>query len=217
MFFAWGCKLDNYKSPHAGIKGKIIDSITNKPLQTVEPHGFRIRLIEINKKYKSPTPIDFWGKADGTFKNSKLFADTYKVIPIEGAFFEPDTMEVNIKGMKSVNFTVTPFLELTNVSVTPISKGAIVKYQISKSPKSNKILTSKSLASQYPTVGNTVFDKEVSHDLSNIPDSTIVNMQFADTLKGLTSGKTYYIRAAAETNNANNRYNYSKVFKVSIK
>jgi hypothetical protein len=223
MLTVWGCGLDNYKAPNAGIKGKVIDNITNKPLQTVQPHGFQIRLMEISQTYEDPTPIDFWGKADGTFRNSKLFADKYKVIPINGAFVEPDTQTVNIRGMKTVSFKVTPFIELTNVSVTPIPKGAIVKYQITKTQDSSKILISESLASPYPTVGHTVFGQKISHDLSGISDKTIENKQFADTLRGLkpdsTGGKvnkTYYIRAAAKTNNANNRYNYSKVFKISV-
>lgn len=218
-----GCELDNYQAPNAGIKGKIIDSYTGKPLTTVEPHGFKIRLIELNKKYPDPKPIDFWGKANGTFMNTKLFADKYKVFPILGAFFDPEPKIVEVHGMTTVNFTVTPYLELTNVSVTPISNGVIVKYQIKKSPKSDKILISESMASHYPTVKHTVFDQKVTHDLSDIPDSKIVHMQFADTLTGLTvdhsggfTDNTYYIRAAAKTDNPQNRFNYSKLFKITI-
>jgi hypothetical protein len=228
LLFTWGCGLDSYKAPNAIIKGKLIDNISNKPLQTKQPDGFKIRLIEVNKKYENPTPIDFWGEADGMFKNTKLFADKYKVIPIEGAFFEPDTQTVNLRegSATTVNFKVTPFLEITNVSVTPISneKKAIVKYQINKSPESGKILTSESLASLYPAVNHTVFDQRISHDLSNIPDDEIINSQFADTLSSLvadSSGgnidKTYYIRVSAKTDNKNNKYNYSKTFKITLK
>lgn len=218
VFLICSCGLDNYSEPEAGIKGKIIDSKSNKPIQTVQPNGFQIRLIEISSKYKNPVPIDFWGKADGTYKNTKLFADKYKVIPINGAFFKPDTATVILHSGKisTVNFTVTPFLEITNVSVTPTSGGAIVKYQIVKSSKSNKIITSESLASRYPSVAHTVFEQKVSHDLSNTQDKLITNTLFKDTISGLISGETYYIRVAARTDNANNRYNYSKVFKITI-
>lgn len=211
-------KLDNYNAPDAGIKGKVIDNVSNKPLQSVQPNGFQIRLIEVNLKYENPIPIDFWGKADGTYRNTKLFADKYRVIPFNGAFFEPDTQVVNIHGLATVNFTVTPFLELTNVSVTPIEKGAIVRYQIIKPKKSNqKIISSESLASRYPNVGHSVFESEVVNNLSSITDDIIESMQFSDTLSGLKTGKVYYVRVAASTNNSNNRYNYSKIFKINVK
>lgn len=226
LLLLWGCELDNYEAPNATIKGKVIDSMTGKPLTSVQPKGYKIRLIQLSEKYKNPVPIDFWGKANGTFKNTALFEGKYKVKPIIGAFFEPEAKIVKLKegGVTTVTFTVTPFLEIKNVSVTPFHQnGAIVKYQIDKAANSNKILTSETIASLYPAVNHVVFKEKVENDLSNIPDNTIVNTVFSDTLTGLVPNhlggvlhNTYYIRVAAKAKNPNNEYNYSKLFKITV-
>ncbi|MFA5327479.1 MAG: DUF3823 domain-containing protein [Prolixibacteraceae bacterium] len=74
--------IDNYDAPDSTITGVVIDNTTNEGVQTEQPNGFRIRLIESG--YDNVVPLDFWGKPDGSFYNSQLFANTYEVGPIEG-------------------------------------------------------------------------------------------------------------------------------------
>src|SRR5262249_18331271 len=99
--------IDNLDGPNAGIKGQVIDNVTNEGIQTEQPNGFRVRLLESG--YENVIPIDFWGKADGSFQNTQLFANEYRVVPIEGPFVMPDTARINISGLTDVSFTVTPF------------------------------------------------------------------------------------------------------------
>jgi hypothetical protein len=208
------CKQDNYPAPNAGIKGVITDAITNAPVQTEQPNGIKIRLIE--ERYgNNVTPIDFWGKADGSFENSNIFADKYKIIPIEGAFFPADTAEVNVNGLITVNFKVTPFLTIT-ASVTPSAGSVTTSYKISRTKVGDKITTCKTLVSSYPAVSNVINEFNVSHDISGVTDQDILSNQYSDKITGLTSGNTYYVRVAGSTNNANNKYNYSEVFTVKI-
>ncbi len=72
------------------------------------------------------------------------------------------------------------------------------------------------IVSEYPSVGNTINEHNVSRDLSATADETVLETHYTDEVTGLTSGKIYYARVAARTNNANKKYNYSEVVKLTI-
>jgi len=208
------CGKDNYAAPNAGIQGKITDAVTNASFQTAQPNGVKIRLIE--ESYgTNMTPIDFWCSSDGSFANTALFADKYKIIPIEGAFFPADTTEVTINGMVTVNFKITPFITLTATAIASI-QSVITTYTISRTQVGGKIMACKTLVSSVPSVSTAINEFNVTHDLSGITDQSILSSQYSDTVTGLTSGKTYYVRVAAIAANPNNKYNYSEVFIIKI-
>ena len=88
-------ELDNYDAPNAGINGSLIDSETGEVVYTEQPDGCRIKLLDLG--YKDPTPLYFWAKANGTFRNVALFEGDYKVSPIEGPFFPVTEEELSLK------------------------------------------------------------------------------------------------------------------------
>lgn len=207
-------KIDNYPAPNAGIIGTVIDNTTNEGIQTEQPNGFQTSLIEFG--YKSVIPITFDGKADGRFENTQIFADKYNVIPINGPFVSPDTAVVDIKGLTTVNFTVTPFMSIKASTPLVVSNNVIVNYILSKPLQINyDIVNSMTIASSLPAVSSSVNDYSVSDNLSGYTYQQIASMQFSDTLKNLPSG-TFYIRVGGKTNNPQNKFNYSKVFTVTI-
>jgi hypothetical protein len=207
-------EIDNYDAPNAGITGIVTDNTTNSGIQSEQPNGFQIRLLEIG--YTNVIPIDFWGKADGSFKNTQLFADKYKVIPIQGPFLMPDTLVVTLSGLTTVNFTVTPFMTVMASTPQVVSKNVIVNYTLSKPAQiSDNITRCLTMASKVPAVSNAINDYNVSHDISGMTYQDIVSTQFSDTLKNLPSG-SFYVRVGARTNNGLGKYNYSKVFPVTI-
>lgn len=212
---AFGCsKLDNYPAPNAGITGTVIDNTTNTGIQTEAGSGFQISLIEFG--YNSVIPINFFAKADGSFENTQLFADKYKVIPFSGPFLVPDTLTVNIKGITTVNFTVTPFMIVTASTPQVTSNNVVVNYTLSKPTLiSYNIVKCMSMAAKVPAVSASVNDYNVSNNLSGNTYQQIAAMQFSDTLKNLPSG-TFYVRVAGQTNNPQSKFNYSKVFTVTI-
>ncbi|HEX7755117.1 MAG TPA: DUF3823 domain-containing protein [Niabella sp.] len=212
VLFSCSRNLDNYPAPDSRIYGSILNEATGEPVPSEEPNGFRIRLMA--EAYGDATPIDFWGKADGSFQNTKVFTGTYRVVPIEGAFLPPDTQQVKISGSTEVNFKVTPFLSI-NASAKAGSKTIITEYTISRSTIADKIIVCKSLMATYPTLSNTVFDKAITHNLSAIDDNSVLSTHFKDTIPDVQSG-TYYVRITAATNNALNKYNYSTVMKVEV-
>ena len=212
LFFT-SCEQDNYSLPSGGIKGSVFDS-NNETVQTEQPNGIKIRLIE--EKYgDGVTPNDFWCQADGTFENDFVFEGKYNVTPIEGAFFPIDPIEVDIKGVTEVDFNVIPFLTI-DASVNVENGNVIIVYTLSREQVGGKITQAKTLVSSYPTVSNTINEMNITHDLSGIDDVEILDNQYTDTITDLTPGDTYYIRVGAIAANSYNKYNYSKVIKISI-
>ena len=207
------CEIDNYDKPNGTIYGKLMDIITNEPLQSEQPNGFSIRLFE--KGNEKNLPIVFQGKADGTFENAMIFQNEYKVFPSEGAFFPPDTAIVQVGSRTESNFDVMPFLAVTNVTVSASAGTVTANYKIVRNKVGDKIVERKTLVSNIPTVNNIVYIGSVNNSHTGIKDDVnLVPPQFTDVVSGLKSGQTYYVRVAVRTNNALKRWNYSKVFTV---
>lgn len=213
VFFSCN-KIDNYEKPNGDIYGKLTDIMSNESLQTEQPNGFSIKLFEKGSNINAP--IITQGKPDGTFENALIFQNEYKVIPCEGAFFPLDTAIAKVGARTEVNFDVTPFLAVTNVTVSPGTGNVTASYTIARNKVGDKIFERKTLVSLIPTVNNVTFNFKNETSLSLIADDVILATSYTDVLSGLTSGKTYYVRICARTNNTFKRYNYSKVFKVTI-
>jgi hypothetical protein len=207
------CEIDNYPEPNGGIYGNLIDDVTQEALQSEQPGGFNIKLYE--KGGRMNAPIIFSGKPDGTFENAWIFQKEYKAVPTEGAFFPVDTAVVKVGERTEVNFTVTPFLAVTNVSVLPRSGKITSSYKIARSRPGDKIMERKTLVSKVPGANNVVFDFKTQTDLSGTADADILAAQFTDEVTGLAPGQ-YYVRIAVRTANGLNKYNYSKVFPVTV-
>ena len=207
-------KIDNYPYPNGAIYGKLIDIVTNESLQTEQPNGYSIKLFE--KGGLMNAPITTSGKPDGTYENSLIFQGQYKVIPCEGAFFPLDTVVTQVQARTEVNFNVIPFLSVSNVTVTPGTGNVTANYKIGRNKVGDKISERKTLVSAVPTVNNVVFNFKKETSLTAIADDVILAANYTDVVTGLTSGKTYSVRICVRTNNSLKRYNYSKVFTVTI-
>lgn len=205
-------ELDNYEEPDGRIHGTLTDEITGENFQSEQPDGFNIKLFEEGGEMNSP--ITFWGKPDGTFENAWIFQNQYEVVPTEGAFFPVDTVVVQVGNESEVNFTVTPFLAVTNISVQSSNGQITASYEIARTETADKIIERKMLVSEIPTVNNVVYDFKEETNLSEIPDEDILATAFTDEVS-VPSG-SYYVRVAVATDNALKRYNYSNVFEVEV-
>jgi hypothetical protein len=229
MVCLYSCAIDNYDEPDCTIYGTVIDDATGKPIQSQQPNGFKIRLMEYSWS-ETPQPLDFWGMADGTFRNTKIFAGEYGVQPIDGAFIIPEEQRVKIKGSGEVTFRVTPYLYITDVSFTnpvldPLPDGGWegsykmeVSYKLGKPAASpGKIQESYVFFARSEQVGLSGNDATLSRkiDLSGTDDETITQTTYTQTITKLPSGKTYYFRVGARTTTSG-RYNYSEVLEIKI-
>lgn len=154
-------ELDNFDSPAETLKGKFIDSEGN--LVATDPsEGTNIRLTELSYLDKHPDAILGYGpylqaKIDGSYQDTKIFKGRYELYPY-GAFMpfilktaDNDTVfnrcpVIEIKGVKEVDFTVTPFLYVTidessiSASNGKIEMDIIVKRGVSKDDFRNEIV-----------------------------------------------------------------------------
>lgn len=213
---ATSCMPDTYALPDGWLHGKLITP-DGGTLMTEQPNGFQIRLKEIVKGEISSLPQDFWGKADGTFNNTKIFKGSYIVQPINGAFLEVDPVEIDIDEDTEVDFEVTPNCTI-EADITNSGADLVARYRISKDPGAGKIVKARVLVSKWnPNVGMNRIDKEVVRELEGIDDITIMKTTYTDTILDLfEDGVTYYVRVAALCENAAGRYNFSEVFELEF-
>lgn len=206
--------LDNYDEPGETLIGKVLDQSTGEGFITEQPNGFRIKLSEISWS-DNPQAEYFWGKSDGSFQNTKLFPGTYEVTPVEGAFFGVEAATVKVGGKAEVEFKVIPFLNVT-ADIKRDGTNLNVVYSVARTKVADKILDARVFVSTNPNVGTNIFDNNLSpmRDLSQIDDQDVLNTTYSETITGLVSGKTYYVRVGARTNNTNKRYNFTKTVEV---
>jgi hypothetical protein len=212
------CEADNYEGPDGTISGRVIDSVTGNPILTEQPDGFRIRYDEVSWS-DSPVAQFFWGKADGTFQNNKLFAATYEVTPVEGAFVTPEPKKVEVKagGTTSVDFTVTPYISFSNVSVVK-SQANTVKYTFTLSrnvPSANLQDYRIFATSKTPYVGTIVFESAISTGIVALTEADL-GKPIEVEIGNYVAGATYYVRIGARCENATGRYNMTEVFTIRM-
>src|SRR3546814_1297995 len=101
------CEVDTYDLPSETLTGRLVDT-DGEPFVTEQPYGFKIRMLEDGASQF----YDFWGKEDGTFRNTKIFRAKYKIYPFDGAFFQVDPVERVIDGTVNLVFEVIPFAKM---------------------------------------------------------------------------------------------------------
>jgi hypothetical protein len=214
------CEVDNYEGPDGTLTGNVIDAVTGNPILTEQPNGFRIRYKEISWS-ETATDQYLWGKPDGTFNHTKLFAGTYEITAVEGAFVTPATQQVEIKsgGVTTATFTVTPYVSFSNVSI--VKEGATsvkATFTINRNvpeaaPQDYRIFAS----SKTPYVGTNSGGSESDVSLSATPFTEAdLGTPIVVTLNNYVAGKTYYIRIGARCTNSSSRYNMTEVFEIQM-
>ena len=113
MCLASCMEIDNFEGPEAKVSGRIIDKTTGLNMM-FDNNDTKIRIWERSYSLK-PEPQDLAVKADGTYKNTKLFSGTYNMLPYNGSYWPCDTTFYVPIGKKGTvqNFEVTPYLHLT--------------------------------------------------------------------------------------------------------
>ncbi|MDR0413691.1 MAG: DUF3823 domain-containing protein [Dysgonamonadaceae bacterium] len=212
------CEIDNYNEPDGTLTGQVIDAMTGKPLSTEQPQGFRIRCEEISWS-DTPTAQFFWGKADGTFNNTKLFAGKYRITPVEGAFVMPDPKEVNIRSgaTTTVDFTVTPYISFSNVSIVKEGNTVRATFTLTRNVATAALQDYRVFATvATPYVGTQLFDNDISTSATNIGESDLEVPVSVLLPENFVSGKTYYIRIGARCQNSSGRYNMTEIVTISM-
>jgi hypothetical protein len=223
-------EIDNWEEPSARLYGNVIDKYTGTNL-LMDQNDWQIRIIDRTWEEKNPGAVaQFQSLAvmkDGVYNNSKLFSGTYDMIPYDGPFWPTDTVKgVILDKETQQDFTVTPYLQLTNFKATlngtnltlacnvkaPIITGLPNLYEV----KGFLSLTTFCGNSNYINIA------EYNNLRKNINKTWAAEVGVADN-KDYTlgpfpvkSGYTYYVRIGASVNALSRRYNYTEIVKVVV-
>ena len=214
------CEIDNYEGPDGTLTGSVTDAMTGNPIQTEQPNGFRIKYEELSWSETSPSQY-FWGRPDGTYRNTKLFDGHYRIAVVEGAFLSPESQEIDIRSgnVTTVNFTVTPYLSFSNVSVVKAGESNVkVTFTINRNIPSAALRDYQIFASsKTPYVGRNegASESAISKGSTTLTEANL-GVPIEVILNNYVAGKTYYIRIGASCVNPSNRYNMTEVFKIQF-
>lgn len=245
-------KLDNYPQPEETLKGKVVDAVTGELVLTDQgSEGTRVRMRELSWKASSPENLDFYCMKEGNFQNTKIFKGNYNV-RVDGAFIplvrtnsSGDTLanesqNLEISGVKDVEFKVQPFLKLEWVGTPTIANGKItatVKVTRAVSPADFRakiepmgnyssdflnVTDVRLFVSQSPYVGFREWDNRyttINNYTGNAFDALLGTPVTITTQGTIAPGRTVFIRAAARINYATEnikRHNYNAALRVDI-
>lgn len=208
--FIGSCTKDNYQPPSSVLYGSFLDEDTHELVEQDIIQGTQIELVE--KRYSS---IQFLVvKNDGTFRNSMLFENEYKVIPVRGNFEPIDTQTVNIKGETELNFNVKPYIRIKNLNIS--IDGDIVKATFNLQQTGSQNVQKIGLfVSPESAVGATFFVQKVELPVGgSIDENETLTVKMDLSNSGLKKGKSYYFRVGAIVDLAEAKYNYAKAVQL---
>lgn len=208
-----GCEVDNYEGPNATITGSLIDNETGELVAsggTVS--GTIVRFYQNN----ATQPLNFTTFPDGTFKNKASFTGNY-TFTAEGPFTlqHAEPQNITVKPETNVEIPVVPHVRLMIEKVA--SGGTTATYKVSYQ-KRNDDLDMLDIGVSWATYKNPNRIVYAGGDnlVEDVTGMDLVDGSRTYEITGLQSGKTYYIRAFASTNNAARYYNYSQQLELQI-
>ncbi|MGO4911178.1 DUF3823 domain-containing protein [Leeuwenhoekiella sp. W20_SRS_FM14] len=207
------CEYDNFDEPQTTIQGRIVDASGNL-VPTQQPNGTRIRLYD--QAFENVQPVAFWGMPDGTYKYSRIFSGSYKIIA-NGPFFPIDTLLTNIQDIKNLDIEVVPFLKVNDVNVEKKSNAIEVSFSISRTQEIGKINQIAVFVNTTPFVdSNNFINNNPETNVGDISDEELLSNIHQKVISDLELGEKYYIRAAARAANSGNYYNYSEMIEIEL-
>lgn len=240
-----GCKKDNYASPDSSIHGALTDGEIGGTLELSQAGSNSTVRMTVNDpaRYPSPGNFDLVVKTDGTFSNSLIFAENYKVYPLALSgpwqYLAGDTARVTIGSGQDVaaNFKVIPYFRITAPTVTD----STVTFTVTKAtatPTTNNLTNNNNcliLINNYNIVNESVSSNTTGKYYQNQfqfkVDNSILGAPFTPTAgTDATTGKpysfkfalthlpkgTYYFRIAILGSGSGGKYNYSPVVQATI-
>ena len=218
------CEIDTYDAPDAMIYGTVYDNEGN-PLQTEQGSGgMVIRLLE--NGYENPDPFDLNMKQDGTYINHKVFAASYMAFPFGGPFYPVSAVEVEVKDRTRLDFTVTPYLKVEWVETPEVLADGRISASFSftrmappqgSSETMPDLLDCQLFISHTQYVGNNNYDNlvvDAAVSVSNNQEGSEITLVSKTPMK---FSRDYFVRIGVRVNDANQKYNYTDIHKVTVK
>ncbi len=210
------CKKDNYDGPTAGLSGNFLDATTNELVEQDIIRGTTIEIIEHG--YNPVQPQYLVVKNNGTYDNTLLFANTYTVKPVRGNFIAVDPQDVVIKGQTKLDFKVTPFIRLKNVSIVKTGSKVVAKFRLEQATV-NTVRKIGLYAHTDERVGEPmrlVATEQTLNAVTNPNQEYTVEIDIPSNNSILKGGADYFFRVGALSSAAEAKLNYAPAVKISL-
>jgi len=213
--FLTSCELDEFDEPTSELYGSIIDEATGELVGQDIIRGGELELREYGYDPVSPQFMNY--KVDGTFRDSKLFASTYSVLPIKTNFFPLDTLEVNIKGKTKLDLMVTPYIRVKNVNISKTGNIITATFSLEQTGGSN-VKKIGLYAGADANVGEPMRIVKAEQDINAVVNSgTVYTLSInADNEQDLKSGNLYFFRVGALYDASEAKYNYATAVGIDL-
>ncbi|MDB5030146.1 DUF3823 domain-containing protein [Mucilaginibacter sp.] len=178
------CQKDNYPAPDATISGTFLDAETGGQMELKQngTDAGSIRFIVNDPaKYPAPSALDYVLKQDGTFYNSLVFSENYRVLPLPGSGpwvytgngvvptaaspgGKPDTLNVTVAPKTTTvipTYKVYPYFHLTLTMVDTLATITITR-SLQATLANNNLTNANNLClyvNNYPLVNGNVSQK----------------------------------------------------------
>lgn len=208
--------LDNYDGPDAGLKGSIIDQETGELVQQDIIGGSTIKVTE--EGYDPVTPRYLNMKCDGTYADEMMFSNKYLVQPDLRNFFPVDEEEIEVKGLTTHDFQVTPYLRIKNLKMEKTGNTVLATFNI-QATSTDAVKAIGLYASDQAIVGEPVRQVAVERRINRqVSEDEVfkIGLNIARNKVNFKDNKDYYFRVGAVTSIAGAKFNYAPAQKINV-
>ena len=112
------CEIDNYPEPDAQVFGGIRDIIGGGLVETDMNSGSTIGVFELGKYAANPTRKTWYIKQNGEYRKNLVYSNVYRFDFSSCNFFPFDTTYTINPGENEIDFIVTPYIRIKDLSIT---------------------------------------------------------------------------------------------------
>lgn len=214
-------KIDNYPGPDASFEGNLLSSEGGNLLTSQGSSQIRLEQISWSA---TPSPQEIPSKFDGTFKDSKLFKGTYRILPKGGAFWPlKDTLTMEIGKDTKHDFKVTPYLIIKNFTATLVGTTLKLKYSL-QAPVGvgmPSVLETQPYVNTTKLVGagasirdfSDLYKKAIGKEWADMTDA---DKTISIDVPDLLPGRTFFVRVGVRLNDSYKSSNFSEIIEINV-
>jgi hypothetical protein len=209
------CELDNYKGPDASLSGFVKDIDGGTLIEQDIENGSKI--IHREYGYANPEEQQMIFMVNGEYNNRMIFSGTYDIYFNETNFVKPDTLKGYVinKGANKLDFTVQPYIRVSDVSITKSGDEIVAVFTITPTVD-HKIKQIGLFGHIDRVVGNPYALQRKTQDINEASKNTPKQYTLKFATSGFKSGQEYYFRVGAIIDVPNAKYNYAPALRLKI-
>lgn len=203
------CELDDFPAPDAELVGSIVDDVTGELVGQDIIEGGELELREHGYENVGVQYMNYL--VDGTFRDSKLFASTYDVIPVKTNFHPIDTIRgLAISGVTNLDLVVSPYIRIKNANISQTGTVVTATFSLEQTGLSN-VRNIGLFAGADANTGERVRLVKAEQSINAVTDpSTVYTLSIdINNEQDLDAGMLYYFRIGALYDAPNSKYNYA--------